>query len=236
MKSLKNILTGIIPKSLSTFIYDIIVPYFKNTNRKKYAKYGQHVELTGPLHLYSSQVSLDNFTRLQPGITIISNNGRLTVKKFSAIGANCVIIPGAHTPTVGLPQYLSTTHINDKEGEIIIEEDCWVAAGCYLLSHAHIGRGSVVAAGSIVTKEVPPYAVVAGSPAKIIATRFSIEQIIKHEAILYPPEERMTKDSIEQLFKTFYEGKKHIGTDEISKEDAEKLVQIKKSIEMPIYE
>ncbi len=232
MKGLKSL----IPPSLITFLYNIFTPYFKNTNKKRYAKCGEHVDLTGPLNLYASQVSLDNFTRLQPGVTMISNTGRFTVKKYSAIGAGCVIIPGSHVPTVGLPQYLSTAHINDKDGEIIVEEDCWVGAGCCLLSHSHIGRGAVVAAGSIVTKDIPPYAVVAGSPAKVIASRFSLEQIIKHETILYPKEERMTREELEELFNTHFAGKRHIGTEEISEEDARKLAEVKNQIGMTVYE
>jgi acetyltransferase-like isoleucine patch superfamily enzyme len=52
-----------------------------------------------------------------------------------------------------------------------IEDDCWIAANSIILAGVTVGKGSVVAAGSIVTKDVPPYSVVAGNPAQVIKSR-----------------------------------------------------------------
>lgn len=52
-----------------------------------------------------------------------------------------------------------------------IEDDCWIASHAVILAGVTIGRGSIVAAGSVVTKDVPPYSIVAGSPAKVISNR-----------------------------------------------------------------
>jgi acetyltransferase-like isoleucine patch superfamily enzyme len=68
--------------------------------------------------------------------------------------------------------------------KIIIEDDVWIGHGVTVLTPARIGRGSVVAAGSVVTKDVPPYAIVAGVPARLIKMRFSPEKIVEHEIIL----------------------------------------------------
>jgi acetyltransferase-like isoleucine patch superfamily enzyme len=54
---------------------------------------------------------------------------------------------------------------------VVIEDDCWIASNCIILAGVTVGKGSVVAAGSVVTKDVPPYSVVAGSPATIIKSR-----------------------------------------------------------------
>jgi acetyltransferase-like isoleucine patch superfamily enzyme len=54
---------------------------------------------------------------------------------------------------------------------VTIEDDCWIAANSIVLAGVTIGKGSVVAAGSIVTKDVPPYSVVAGAPAVVIKSR-----------------------------------------------------------------
>ena len=52
-----------------------------------------------------------------------------------------------------------------------IEDDCWIAANSIILAGVTIGKGSVIAAGSVVTKDVPAYSVVAGVPAEIIKSR-----------------------------------------------------------------
>jgi acetyltransferase-like isoleucine patch superfamily enzyme len=52
--------------------------------------------------------------------------------------------------------------------EIVVEDECWIGANAVITAGVKIGRHSVVAAGSVVTKDVPPYSVAAGNPAKII--------------------------------------------------------------------
>ena len=53
-------------------------------------------------------------------------------------------------------------------GEVIIEDDCWIGANAVITAGIRIGKHSIVAAGSVVTKNIPPYSIVAGNPAKII--------------------------------------------------------------------
>ena len=54
---------------------------------------------------------------------------------------------------------------------IIIEDDCWIAANSIILAGVRIGKGSVIAAGSVVTKDVKPYSVMVGNPAKKLKSR-----------------------------------------------------------------
>lgn len=58
-----------------------------------------------------------------------------------------------------------------KRESVVIEDDCWIAANSILLAGVTIGKGSVVAAGSVVTHDVPPYSIVAGVPARLIKNR-----------------------------------------------------------------
>ncbi|MBP6016207.1 MAG: acyltransferase [Candidatus Promineofilum sp.] len=60
---------------------------------------------------------------------------------------------------------------------IVVENDCWIGAGAIILDGVRIGSGAIVAAGSVVTKEVPAFAIVAGSPARIIKQRKGTEGI-----------------------------------------------------------
>jgi acetyltransferase-like isoleucine patch superfamily enzyme len=57
------------------------------------------------------------------------------------------------------------------QAPVIIEDDCWIASNSIILAGVTIGKGSVIAAGSVVTKDIPPYSVAAGVPAKVIKQR-----------------------------------------------------------------
>jgi acetyltransferase-like isoleucine patch superfamily enzyme len=67
---------------------------------------------------------------------------------------------------------------------IVIDSDVWIGHGSTLIAPLRIGRGSVIAAGSIVARDVPPYAVVGGAPARLVKYRFTPEQIQEHESAL----------------------------------------------------
>lgn len=64
-----------------------------------------------------------------------------------------------------------------SKGKIKVCDDVWIGDSCIILSGITIGQGAVIAAGSVVTKDIPSYAIVGGNPAKIIKYRFSKEII-----------------------------------------------------------
>tara|TARA_B110000240_G_scaffold193866_1_gene240419 strand:- start:66 stop:452 length:387 start_codon:yes stop_codon:yes gene_type:complete len=68
---------------------------------------------------------------------------------------------------------------------INIGSDVWIGYGVIIYSGIQIGNGAIAAAGSVVTKDVVPYSIVGDNPAKLIKMRFSNENIIMHEKILY---------------------------------------------------
>ena len=155
---------------------------------------------------------------------------KITIKKYTVLAPNCTIITNSHRSTVGIPQFLlGASHINDKSADVTIEEDVWVGANTTIMSGVTLGRGCIVAAGAIVTKSVPPYALVAGIPAQIIAKNFFLDDILKHEQVLYPPSERLSREYLEELFNTYYKDKKVYGTSEgVDNIAIEKLTTLKK--------
>ncbi|WP_374469666.1 DapH/DapD/GlmU-related protein [Phenylobacterium sp.] len=72
----------------------------------------------------------------------------------------------------------------DERHSVVLERDCWVGWGAIILSGVRIGRGAVIAAGSVVNRDVAPYAIVAGNPARQVSVLFSPEQIEEHEDLL----------------------------------------------------
>jgi len=73
---------------------------------------------------------------------------------------------------------------SDPRNTIEIGDDVWIGYGAVVLSGITIGRGAIVAAGSVVIADVPPYDIVAGNPASTISRRFTETQIVEHEALL----------------------------------------------------
>jgi acetyltransferase-like isoleucine patch superfamily enzyme len=65
-----------------------------------------------------------------------------------------------------------------------VENDVWVGHGAIVVAGVRIGEGSVVAAGSVVVGDVPPYSIVAGNPAKILKARFTSDEISEHKQLI----------------------------------------------------
>ena len=110
------------------------------------------------------------------------------IGRYSMLGPRVTIMGGDHDMNdVGTP--MAFTERTDEFYELTdIEADVWIGASAIIIGGVRLGRGSVVAAGSVVTKDVPPYAIVAGVPAKKIRDRFeSQEQRDQHDAMLEGP-------------------------------------------------
>jgi acetyltransferase-like isoleucine patch superfamily enzyme len=73
----------------------------------------------------------------------------------------------------------------ENDQPIVIEDDVWTGANITILKGVTIGHGSVIAAGSVVTRSFPPYSIIGGVPAKLIKRRFSEEEMKENDRILY---------------------------------------------------
>lgn len=71
------------------------------------------------------------------------------------------------------------------KSKIIVEDDVWIGYGAVIISGIRIGKGSIIAAGSVVVKDVSPYCIVGGNPATFIKYRFTKKEQKKHESIVY---------------------------------------------------
>ena len=106
--------------------------------------------------------------------TILSAKAKLIIKDNVMFGPNVTVITGDHRIDILDRPMCSITDdekLPENDQDVVIEEDVWVGAGATILKGVTIGNGSVVAAGALVKKDVPPYAVVGGVPAKIIKMR-----------------------------------------------------------------
>jgi len=189
-------LKGIIQKILNK--YKELFPQYP---RKSFGRIGIHCKIGEDSALVPQNIFMDDYSIIQDRNNFISYEGKLFLGKFSVISSGCIIIPANHVPIVGVPFYLATmTHLGDDSHDIVIAEDVWVGAGCILLPKCRIGRGAIIGAGSVVTREIPPYAVAVGNPARVVGCKFTREKVIEHEKKIYCEEERMSFEEIDSLF------------------------------------
>lgn len=130
------------------------------------------------------------------GTRILSTRANIIIGNHVMFAPNVTIISGNHRIDL-IGKYMSEVSdaekTKDNDKDIIIDDDVWIGANSVILSGVHINRGSVVAAGSIVTKDVPPYAIVGGNPAKVIRYRFEDETLQKHKEIIKSRETSMKR-------------------------------------------
>jgi acetyltransferase-like isoleucine patch superfamily enzyme len=112
-----------------------------------------HIKSTADLKL-GNQVFLNNGVQL-------SCSEKILIGNHVDIADDCLIIDN---------DFHSVGSCDIKSGPIIIEDDVWIASRSIILKGVTIGKGSVIGAGSIVTKSIPPYSFAAGNPAKVIRT------------------------------------------------------------------
>lgn len=125
-------------------------------------------------------------------------NSKLIIGNYCSIGPDVKFLLGGEHRTDTISTYpfkvkvFGETKEAGSKGDIVLHDDVWIGANALICSGVEIGQGAVIAAGAVVTKDVPSYAIVGGNPAKIIKYRFS-EKMIK----------KLLSINVSDLFDTF---------------------------------
>ncbi|MTJ12345.1 acyltransferase [Anabaena sp. UHCC 0187] len=115
----------------------------------------------------NTSIYIDEDTYIAPGVCI-AGQGDIHIGKNCMIASHCGIYANNHVftnPLLPIKQQGVTC-----EG-IIIEDDCWLGHGVTVLDGVTIGKGSIIGAGAVVSKDIPPYSIAVGVPAKVIKSR-----------------------------------------------------------------
>lgn len=179
----------------------------------------QHNETVVKSNFDQSKVSVGKRTYGNIDIKFFGNDKeKLTIGNYVSIADDVKFLLGGNHPYEGFSTYPYLVKVFGEEreattkGEIIVEDDAWIGMSSIILSGVKIGKGAVIAAGSVIAKDVPPYAIVGGNPAKVIKYRFSgkvIEELqkldfskiddevlIKNKHLLY---EKLTDDNVKSI-------------------------------------
>lgn len=141
----------------------------------------------------NDKIFLEDFLYIYEGARFIIGPAgeKFIMKKRSGAAQGLTVITGKHGHKLGCWSYdMMRSRLKDTGSTVIVEEDVSIGANVTLLPGVTVGRGAQIGACSVVTKNVPPYSVVAGNPAKVIKFIFTPEEILKHEALLYDKDER----------------------------------------------
>ena len=163
---------------------------------------------------FGSYVKISNDTQLGNN-NFINDYTRITKSKignYNSIGNNVCIGQGEH-PIDNIStsaHFLEDSYKAFTDGDCCIKSDCWIGSYATILRGVTVGNGAVVGTHSVVTKDVPDYAVVVGVPARIITFRFSDEEIAKFLQInwwdndeLIQRNKNIFKGSTREFFKYF---------------------------------
>ena len=180
----------------STILSHFKLIYF----RKKWRKQNAHNFTNAKVSFDSKKVHVGNGTYGELDVRHFgSEEEKLVIGNYCSIAPDVIFVLGGEHNYKSISSFPFGTKYGLKgnesivKGPIIVEDDVWVGFRSTIMSGVTLGRGCIVAAGAVVTKDVPSYAIVGGVPAKVIKYRFSESEIEKLSRVQY---DRLTKEKI----------------------------------------
>lgn len=154
---------------------------------KQFAECGSHVHVGQYCDFVPSHIHCGHHVHIGPHASFIASIAHIYIGNYVMFGPNVTIRGGNHRIDI-LGKHIYEVKEDEKlpenDQDVVVEDGVWVGCNVTILKGVKVGRGAVVAAGAVVTKNVPPYSIVGGNPAKVLKERFSADEIIKHEEML----------------------------------------------------
>jgi acetyltransferase-like isoleucine patch superfamily enzyme len=158
---------------------------FRYLLKGNFKSIGKNVSFKYTDNFSYNNISLGSDVYIGPGALFMSSDSEIIIKNKVLFGPNVSIITGDH-PIDLRGKYIFDI-VEKKTGEdlpVIINDDVWVGAGATILKGVNIGEGAVIASSALVIKDVEPYSIVGGIPARHIKYRGSKEQIKDHKDLI----------------------------------------------------
>lgn len=180
----------------------MFIKQYLGISKSRFGHIGNNVKITPPIFIDEQNCYIYDNVGIGSNAYISTPNAKVIIKGDCAIAENLTIHTGNHARICGM----FVTDINESnkpkgyDQDVIIDRDVWIGCNVTILAGVHVGRGATIAAGAIVTKDVPAYTIVGGVPAKVIKINWTIDKIMDHEQKLYPKEQRFSREYLEHLY------------------------------------
>ena len=144
-------------------------------------KHGVNCHIEGGVNIAYRNIYLGDNVFIPSGATFLSSNAKILIGDNVMFGPNVTIVTGNHRFDVVGTYMVDVKEKRENDDEdVVVGNDVWIGMNTIILKGVHIGEGSVIGAGTIVTKSVPPYSIVTNKVVMNIRQRFTQEQIEQH--------------------------------------------------------
>ena len=195
MHTYKQIIKKIVP----SFLINIITYYKYRIEWKRHNKNNKIIPVR---YIPVECAEIGNYSYGKLNVLNCKDNVKIKIGRFCSIADDVTFCLSVDHILNNLSTYPFISLIQGRnnedaisKGNIIVEDDVWIGYRATIMSGVKIGQGAVIAAGAVVTKDIPPYAIVGGVPAKVIKYRFSNEIISQLIKVNYANIEDMIKNS-----------------------------------------
>lgn len=119
----------------------------------------------------TGKVSLGAHSAISNSCYLAGSTAGISVGDFTMIGPNTVVVAFNHGfERTDVPMRLQ----RNVSESVMIEDDVWIGANCTICAGVRIGKGSIIGAGAVVTKDIPAYSIAAGIPARVVGNRVPV--------------------------------------------------------------
>ncbi len=160
-----------------------LMPFIKSM----FKKCGKRVYIGRRSYFTFKNISIGDDTSIGMDAMFMCTRAKICIGNKVMFGPHVFMITGGHRMDI-LGKYMKDITDDEKlpenDKDIVIKDDVWVGANSMILRGVTVGEGSIIAAGSVVTKDVEPYSIVGGVPARLIRKRFDEKQLMEHKILL----------------------------------------------------
>lgn len=154
---------------------------------KQFASVGKGVTLrTTGIFKGADNIYIGDRVMMTERLQFLTTRARIIIGNDVLIGSYTTIVTGNHRTNLIGKHFFDideeTEKLPEDDQDVVIEDDVWIGTHCIILKGVRIGTGSIIAAGAVVTKSVPPYSIYLSS--QKILPRFTSDEIAEHERLL----------------------------------------------------